>query len=113
MSDAERDCDALIRGLGGTLTAFSVGKRAQVSHIPDRRYRLRRVAFWAEIKSKTDKLTQKQIDFLHAEYDCGQIVFAGDAGMLRVMVLCPPSTWRDQGYGYFQAVIARGIRKVR
>ena len=113
MSDAERDCDALIRGLGGTLTAFSVGKRAQVSHIPDRRYRLRRVAFWAEIKSKTDKLTQKQIDFLQAEYDCGQIVFAGDAAMLRGLVLCPPSTWRDQGYACFQAVIARGIRKVR
>ena len=51
MSDAERDCDALIRGLGGTLTAFSVGKRAQVSHIPDRRYRLRRVAFCKILKA--------------------------------------------------------------
>ena len=113
MSDAERDCDALIRGLGGTLTAFSVGKRAQVSHIPDRRYRLRGVAFWAEIKSKTDKLTQKQIDFLQAEYDCGQIVFAGDAGMLRLLALSMPITWREQGYEFFQSVVDRGLRKVR
>ena len=71
------------------------------------------MAFWAEIKSKTDKLTQKQIDFLQAEYDCGQIVFAGDAGTLGAVVLCPPSLWRVHGYACFQSVIARGIRKVR
>ena len=113
MSEEERKCDALIRGLGGSLTAFSVGKRAQVSHVPDRRYRLRREAIWAEIKSKTDKLTQKQIDFLQAEYDCGQIVFAGDEVALRAMVLSLPSLWRDIGYRFFQQILTRGLRKVR
>ena len=120
-------CDALVRSLRGEVFSFSVAKRAQIADIPDRRYYLRGVAFWAELKEETllteeakrlnttprtgDKLTQGQIDFLQREYACGQIVFAGGESQLRRMILDhPPSEWYQAGWEEVGVTAASGLR---
>ena len=111
MNAEEHACDALITGLGGTVFSFSVSAAAQIPNVPDRRYRLKGVAFWAEIKTLKDKLSRGQLDFLKAEYACGQVVFAGDRSQLLAMVLRRTNEWRSVGYEAFAVTVARGLRR--
>ena len=111
MNDTEDKCDRLIRSLNGEIVSFSVSERAQLPNLPDRRYRLRSTAFWWEVKGPKDKLSQGQLDFLTAEYRCGQIVGAGDAEALLALVTQRASDWRSLGYTALATVLARGIRK--
>lgn len=121
----EAACDRLVRGLGGEVFPFSIGARSPIPDVPDRRYRLRGVAFWAEIKRPPglnerkdgyarkdagDKLTQGQLDFLLAEHRCGEIVFAGDREALLRMVMARPGEWRRLGHEALAIVVARGLR---
>ena len=111
-SDSEEDrCDRVIRQLGGTVYDFSLGGRTPFPDVPDRRYRVRGVAFWCECKSQHDKFTQGQLEFLKAERACAEVVFAGDAKMLTAMLVSRPSTWRDAGWAALAIVAARGLRK--
>jgi hypothetical protein len=112
----EDDCDALIRGLDGDVVAFSVRGTAPLQHVglPDRRYRVRGVGFWAELKSGRDKLSMAQWRFLEAEHKVGSIVFAGDAPALKAMVYgSVPSKWYEIGWANVTVILARGFRKER
>ena len=111
MNDTEAACDALVRSLGGEIVSLSVPARAQLANLPDRRYRVRSTAFWWEVKAAKDKLSQGQLDFLTAEYRCGQIVGAGDAQALQAMLVQRPSDWRSLGYAQLAVVLGRGLRK--
>lgn len=121
--DVGESCDELMRKLGGQIEDFSVAKRAQLPNLPDRRYFLRGIAFWAELKSPPirggddrrvgDKLTRRQLDFLKREYDHGQIVFAGDRTMLLSMLQHPSADWRRIGYENVAIILSRGFRKER
>ena len=126
----EEKCDAFVRGLRGDVQAFSVHERAQIPNVPDRRYYLCGVAFWAEIKRPPrdpaarekgerwseldrdgDKLSQGQLDFLKREYEHGQIVFAGGRAELEAMFAAgPPSSWRRLGWEQVGVIVARGLR---
>ena len=114
MTEEEKRCDLLIRQTGGTVFAFSTPKKSPFPDVPDRRYRMHSFAFWAEIKKHPDKLSQGQYDFLIAEYNCGEIVFAGDYDQLRHLVTkLPYDQWRSFGMDCILALWARGPRKVR
>lgn len=124
----EQRCDNLVKSLGGSLYAFSLKGRSPVPDVPDRRYRVRGVALWVEIKvgpqtysrkdttrgertTKGDQLTQGQLDFLTAEYEAGQIVFAGDHDALSLLLTAsPPSQWRELGWTNVTNIAARGLR---
>lgn len=117
----EQKCDDLIEQLRGTVYRFSVGTRAQLPDLPDRRYYLRGIALWAEIKAPRgtaeggrDKISQGQLDFLRREYDAGQIVFAGGRDELgQVLMQHQSSEWRRLGWAQVAVVAARGLRKER
>ena len=130
MNAEEHACDALIRSMGGRVVTFAVPRRGAPAHVglPDKRYYVRGHAFFAEIKvgpkdydqigrkavqDKGDHLTEAQANFLLAEYDHGQIIFAGDAAALANMVTQLPSAWRQCGYVQFKKILARGWRRGR
>lgn len=129
----EQRCDDFITGIpGGTgaVRRLSMAERAQLPDFPDRRYYLFGVAFWAEIKRPPrdprekekgdnwsesdrhgDKLSRGQLDFLRAEYDHGQIVFAGGRAELEKMMKDgAPSAWRRLGWEAVAVIVARGLR---
>ncbi len=113
---AELDCDEVIRTFpgGGEILVLSIPKETWLKDLPDRRYFVRGVALWCEVKSLTDKLTTGQYDFLAREHRFGSIVFAGDADALRTMIYQRlPSTWREVGWWEVEKVKARGFRKER
>lgn len=111
--DVEAACDALIRGVGGEVVNLSLPGRSPFRDLPDRRYRLRGTTLWAELKSPTDKLTIGQLQFLRAEYEHGQLVFAGDAPMLRALLERRPAAWREYGWECLAVIAGRGFRKER
>jgi len=127
--DVGTRCDSLIRQLGGDIQDFSIAKRAQFPHIPDRRYYVRGVALWAELKEpavsrpearakntssrSADQLTRGQFDFLLREHKANEIVFAGDYDMLFEMMRRAPSDWRRFGHECLAVIAARGFRKER
>lgn len=119
-----------IPGGKGAVRKLSVAERAQLPDFPDLRIYLFGVAFWAEIKRPPrdkaerekgdkwsesdrdgDKLSKGQLDFLRAEYDHGQIVFAGGRAELEKMMKDgPPSAWRRLGWEAVAVIVARGLR---
>jgi hypothetical protein len=114
-SDEEAACERLIRSLGGDAIRLSEPGRTVPWHagLPDFRVRLRGVAFWMEVKSRRDKLTRRQLDFLLAESKCGEVVFAGDRAALEALVLARPSDWKARGWEALGIIAARGIRDER
>lgn len=111
---AELDCDKVIRDFpgGAEILVFSIPKETWLKDLPDRRYFIRGVALWCEVKSETDKLTDGQYRFLTREHRTGNIVFAGDAQALREMVYVHvPSAWRSYGWAQVQLIQQRGFRK--
>jgi hypothetical protein len=111
---AELDCDAVVRGFPGLpapyVQVFSYVK-PQVAGIPDRRYYLRGVALWFEVKFGKDKFDKAQYEFLEREYRAGAIVAAGDATALRALIYGPtPSQWRAPGWQLVLALKAKGFR---
>ncbi len=123
----EERADAIVEALGGTVVKFSLRAESPFANIPDRRYRVRGVALWAELKRpltdyedkdgytrhRGDLLTQGQLDFLRAEYDCGQIVFAGSDTELKEMLLRAPSGWYYFGWQCVALTATKGLRKER
>lgn len=111
---AELDCDAVVRGFPGLpapyVQVFSYAK-PQVNGIPDRRYYVRGVALWWEVKFGRDRLDKAQFEFLQREYNAGSLVGAGDAAALRRLIYGPmPSQWRAPGWALVMALKAKGFR---
>ena len=110
--------------LGCTARSFSLRKKTTITALPDFRvyapspyWVYRRVAVWMEAKSRGDKLTERQADFLTAEYEAGEIVVCGEVVELRAIVNTIKRgdlvRARTIGWETVQAVLARGYRKAR
>lgn len=111
---AELDCDEVIRKFPahGTYVQVFSHIKPDVAGIPDRRYYIRGVALWWEVKVGRDRLSKEQYAFLEREHKAGSLVGCGDAAALRSMVYgSVPSTWREAGWGTLQTILARGFRK--
>lgn len=79
--EEERACDRLVFAMGGDVIRFSQSRAThQTEGIPDRRYRVKGMAFWFEVKADDGKLTRDQWRFLEAERVCGGS--AGGCGTL-------------------------------
>lgn len=114
----ERLCDRLIETLGGDIVRLSQRRASHVAEgLPDRRYRLKGIAWWWEIKRPGGQLTTAQFDFLSAEFVAQEIVGAGTAQELGDFVLSfsepglhRPWVARERGWDLVRAVAARGFR---
>lgn len=113
---AELDCDAVVRGFPGAPTpqilVLSIPKETWLADVPDRRYFVRGVALWWEVKSERDKLTEGQYAFLKREHDHGALVGCGDWTSLRDLLYEHlPSQWAMRGWIKVEHIAKRGFRK--
>ena len=110
--------------LGCTARVFSLRKKTTITALPDFRIYVPTTygdtptfAIWMEAKSKGDKLTERQYQFLADEYGAGQIVACGEVVELRAVVNAIVqgrlADARSLGWHSVQAVLARGYRKAR
>ena len=111
--------------LGCTARSFSLKKETTIAGLPDFRVYVRmprgvapaRLPAWFEAKSKGDKLTERQAQFLADEYHAGEIVACGEVVELRAIVNTIKRgdlvRARTIGWETVQAVLARGYRKAR
>ena len=89
--EEERRCDDLILGAGGEAVHFSQARASkQTPGIPDRRYRVRGVAFWWEVKAEDGQLTRDQYHFLMRERHAGCLGGCGTSEDLVKVLTCKP-----------------------
>lgn len=85
--DVERACDRLVAALGGDVIRTNPpGRTRQHIGLPDRRYRVRGVAFYAELKAPGGRLSPEQLAFLQAELACGALATCGGVAELTDLV---------------------------
>ena len=118
-AEEEKLARQAVRRLGGSWCSLSQRRASKVFvGLADARVQLFCVAFWVELKSASGKLTRAQLDFLRAEYNCGEICFCGTAEDLTPLLqyIC---TQRHEyrgnaliamGWATVQRVAARGFR---
>lgn len=78
--DVARQCDDLVRKMGGTVVRTNPPHRVKQDYgLPDRRYRMMGTAFFFELKrpQKTSLLSAHQYGFLTAELDHGCLAACG------------------------------------
>ncbi len=83
----EAQCDDVAARMGCSVVRFSQARATRQSlGISDRRYRLRGVAFWFEVKPPDGQLTREQHVFLESEAECGEVVGCGGTEELVALV---------------------------
>ncbi len=87
--EEERRCDLLVQALQGDVVRFSQSRAThQTEGIPDRRYRVKGVALWWEVKAEDGRLSRAQFAFLRAEKQAQSLAGCGTSDDLVRVLRC-------------------------
>ena len=114
--DVERACDDAVTAAGGDVVRLSQRRASRIHEgLPDRRYRVGPVAFWWECKAAKGKLSRAQLDFLTAEFACGQVGGVGTDAELGIFLraLAAGQPLSDLSVNLLRRWAARGLRAER